>query len=1178
MATYFVVGGGTGGTVNLSDATFFSLTSGGPSAGVLPQSGDDVIINTASGTNFFVTGYTFSFLKSFTCGASATPIFNGVTVITDTTGTVATSFALVATCSFNEGSYNNFQFYPPGAAVTCTVNFAGVNLRDTADILLGGNGAGVGTVSLGGAIVNAQNVVVAPFTGNTFSTANNAISTTAGLNRDVRIDAGSTGIVNLGASTITSDNIYIAPGGGGVGGTINLNSATLIAHNQMLILNNATVNANTSTVRMLTTATYPSNLLTVVGGTNLNIVQMQGDKNAINTAGTIATLTKTTNATINGVLELQSDITVTGTATFTGNSVINRLLVTSQNLTSPYTLSAATTSITNTDFRDITAAGAAAWTGTSVGNWLGNTGITFTPAVTRFAVAVVGSVDWTSTAIWSATSGGAGGATVPLAQDNAVINNLSGSGELRVTNTNAMCADLTVGTGYAGSLIINRSAYVFGSITTANEINVTRSLPETITLASRGTVNLSYGNQTLLDVFIQGPATTNINSNIGSPSFLTNRFLVTTGTFNTNGFTVYTDSLVNGGGTIALGSSEIFAYGTCTLGTMSSNTASIFLMNSAVLGGTNLNNVNIAFTTAGQALSIASGSNVIYGTITDRNPNYPATQNYSYGSGSVTFTTDSIWDLANGSGRVVTFSGTNFINNSTRSLQTLTATFTNCTASGTFSGADFNAFGLANFGGNTGITFPSKIKTYAFYNNVAQSFTIPEDYSDVAIITAIGGGGAGVTGSGGGGGGAYAFSRVTSYTKNQTVFISNSTPGNDAWINTINSPPSSATTGALAKAGSSGTIRLGGSASLSRGNTVVQGGNGGTGIAGGGGGGSSATPTTSRNGGNGGNSRTANNGAGGGGGITGAAINVSSQSGTAGGAPNGGTAGVGGASSTAGGNATLNSGGGGGGAGGGYSATTVTKTGTYSRASASTTLVIDITNHQMISGQSYQYTFTPFVTGTYSKPSSVNGSPVTITTAAPHGLTSGQIVYLDFTSGNATSRDGNRTVTVTGLSTFTVTIGLSLTASGNVNLLPALPISSFTTTVINPDQVSITTTTNCPIPATAVSALAPNVIFDRPGLRGGDASYRPDYTFDYLNGAEISGTTGPSGGSGGGSASVGFNGGDAGNFVGLLYAAGGGGGSGGLGVVNGSSANGAPALILFTYATAVPPSQGYIIG
>ena len=1172
MATYYVVGGGTGGFIDFSNSAYYSLTSGGAGGAGNPTTSDDVILNTASGTNFIAQGVLFC--RSFTCGASSTPIYNSAIIIC-----FEGNLALAASNTvYLPGGGNQFEIYRSTAG-TSTINLANVNLQGLATVGVEATGAGA-IANVAGAINNADLVDIVASNSGTASTAGFAVSTLEGAsNSEISLSYGGSGpgTITLGASTLTTDNFFVS----GIGvfiSTINFNSATIIVRNDFS--SSGLFTASTSTVRMLTTATYPSNTLTL-SESNLNIVQLQGDKNIITSSGaTITTLTKTTNANINGVLELQSNITVTGTATFTGNSVINRLLVTSENLQVPYTLSAGTTSITNTDFRDITAAGAAAWTGTSVGNWLGNTGITFTPAVTRYAVA---AGDWTSTAIWSATNGGASGASAPLAQDSVIINNLSGiGGVIRVTNTNAMCTDLSVQAGYTGRVTIDRTAYVFGSITTANNIIVSTEDDEQVILSGRGVVNLSYGNQTGLFGYIQGPVTTNINSNIGSPSVRSNRFLVATGTFNTNGFTVYTSSLQNGGGTIALGSSEIFAYGTCTLGTMSSNTASIFLMNGGLINGTYLFNVNVAFTTAGQSVSIAAGGGTVtlYGTITDKNPNYPATQNYSYGSGSVTFTTNSVWDLANGSGRVATFNGTNFINNSTQTLQSLTATFTNCTASGTFSGVDFNAFGLANLGGNTGITFPSRLKTYAYRNLGGQTFTIPEDFTGTfAKVIAIGPGGSGVTGSGGGGGGAYAEAILSGLTAGQTLYVSDTSAGNtEAFISKTNSAPTLGN-GVLAKAGSSGTTRTGGLASASVGTIKYSGGNGGSGPRSGAGGGSSATSTN--NGRNAGSSASGFGiGGTGGAGLTGTSSATTNENGSAGGNPLGGAAGVGGISNTAGGDAIIGSGGGGGGGGGSFSTSgNTTVNGTYSRASVSTTLEMDIVAHGMFTGLGYTFTFTPYTIGGYSKSNSSTAAPTTISTAVPHGLTAGQSVYLDFTSGAFLNTDGNFIVSaVLSTTSFRIQLSAPFTASGNVSLYPAAPISSFTVTVLSPDRISVNTSSSGVMPVTAVSASVPIVIYSNAGAAGGSSTYREDYTFDYLNTIPLVGTTGPAGGTGGGASSFNFAGGNAGIRSTDGYPVGGGGGSGGTGSTNGTSTSGYPGLVLFQYAVAPPPSQGYIIG
>jgi hypothetical protein len=69
-----------------------------------------------------------------------------------------------------------------------------------------------------------------------------------------------------------------------------------------------------------------------------------------------------------------------------------------------------------------------------------------------------------------------------------------------------------------------------------------------------------------------------------------------------------------------------------------------------------------------------------------------------------------------------------------------------------------------------------------------------------------------------------------------------------------------------------------------------------------------------------------------------------------------------------------------------------------------------------------------YISGTYNVP----GTTVcTVTTATAHGLTTGDRVWLDFTSG--TSTDNVYTVTVTSTVAFTVAVA-SATTSGNVKV------------------------------------------------------------------------------------------------------------------------------------------------
>ena len=76
------------------------------------------------------------------------------------------------------------------------------------------------------------------------------------------------------------------------------------------------------------------------------------------------------------------------------------------------------------------------------------------------------------------------------------------------------------------------------------------------------------------------------------------------------------------------------------------------------------------------------------------------------------------------------------------------------------------------------------------------------------------------------------------------------------------------------------------------------------------------------------------------------------------------------------------------------------------------------------------------LTGTYSS----SGTTCTVNLGTNHNFTTGQRIYLDFTSG--TGFDGTYIVTVTNAQIFTVEFPFARTTSGNVSLLPEVRLRS----------------------------------------------------------------------------------------------------------------------------------------
>ena len=137
-------------------------------------------------------------------------------------------------------------------------------------------------------------------------------------------------------------------------------------------------------------------------------------------ASTFYNLTRTGTAVKTDILSFAASTTITNTLTLNGNSTTNRLLIESNTLGSSRTLTAATTSISNADFRDVTGAGAGNWnlsaiTGNS-GDCGGNSGITFTTGETLYWFRNAGN--WSDSTKWFTATNGSGPGRVPLPQDS----------------------------------------------------------------------------------------------------------------------------------------------------------------------------------------------------------------------------------------------------------------------------------------------------------------------------------------------------------------------------------------------------------------------------------------------------------------------------------------------------------------------------------------------------------------------------------------------------------------------------------------------------------------------------------------------------------------------------------------------------------------------------------------
>jgi hypothetical protein len=337
-----------------------------------------------------------------------------------------------------------------------------------------------------------------------------------------------------------------------------------------------------------------------------------------------------------------------------------------------FTISAASTSLTNVDFRDITGAGAAAWTGTAVGNALGNSGITFTTPVTRYGV-VAGN--WSNTATWSTSSGGGGGSSVPLPQDAVILDGGSAAGSY-VVDMPRLCADLTM-TDFTRTFNVGTNTDIYGSY--AGGTGMTLSGTSDITFRGRSSHTIGSAGKTFggrVDFVAPGGTYTLTSALTCSRSF--NPMTVHAGTFNDGGFalnltadgffTVQTTGSINFSGTTTLnatsaGNAWVFT-GSGTVTHTGTIVLAVASTNSRTFAGGGKTYGTLTYTVAG-----STGALVITGQ------NTFATINFSDVTNARTLT------LPTSSG--ITITGTFNVNGTSGKLMTVTGDVTK--ASGTVS-------------------------------------------------------------------------------------------------------------------------------------------------------------------------------------------------------------------------------------------------------------------------------------------------------------------------------------------------------------------------------------------------------------------------------------------------------------------------------------------------------------
>ena len=326
-----------------------------------------------------------------------------------------------------------------------------------------------------------------------------------------------------------------------------------------------------------------------------------------------------------------------------------------------------------------------------------------------------GTWDTTTTSVWSTSSGGAGGASVPTAADSVFFPNAA---TYTVTMTGALaCLDITVSAGavtfatgttptlavsgsmslIAGTVWSSTGAVTFNATTTGKTVTTNN-----ISISAAVTFNGTGGGWTL-----------------GSNFTATGTLSVLAGALNTSAAGNYSltlgGSFVLTGGTTTLNASSISIAGTLTVTNatyISSGTSTITITNTSgiTFAGGGATYYNVSFTAAALNSKTITGANTFNNlTFTAPSITYIVTQTINAnqtinGTFSVVGTTAVIRML--------------FVSNTLGTARTLTCAavsipdcdFRDITLAGAAAGSSPTRAG--NCGGNTGITFPAAKTVY----------------------------------------------------------------------------------------------------------------------------------------------------------------------------------------------------------------------------------------------------------------------------------------------------------------------------------------------------------------------------------------------------------------------------------------------------------------------------------
>ena len=454
----------TVGTLSAQDCDFRDIVIAGGAAGSSPTRAGDcggnsgitfpgaktVYWNLAGAQNWSATGW---------CPSSGgTPDINQFplaqdTAVFDNTGSVTGT--ITVQLAWNIGTFDasartsamTISFSTPGPNVYGNWKWGtGATSASTA-VSITFSGRGTQTITSNG-VSFATNVTIDSVTG----TVQLADALTLGSTRTLTLNSGTFDAVSYNVSTglLSSPGTTVLKMGSG---TWTLSGTSFVWLYTAGTLNKGTANIilsdTSTTARTFAGNGYSYNKLTIGGTTGISTTSITGSNQFTELAST---------KTVAHTITLDSGGTTTvGAWTITG-TVGNVVTV---NGTSTTTIIVAGARVSGVDYL---ALGTTTLSATSPGefyagaNSTGGTRFTLTAApaaTTRYWVGGTGSWDATTTTNWSASSGGATGASVPTSADAVVFDTLSNATAYGVTVTaTARCAALTVAGPAVGNLTL----------------------------------------------------------------------------------------------------------------------------------------------------------------------------------------------------------------------------------------------------------------------------------------------------------------------------------------------------------------------------------------------------------------------------------------------------------------------------------------------------------------------------------------------------------------------------------------------------------------------------------------------------------------------------------------------------------------------------------------------------